>query len=362
MSIAKNLRILFLAPAFSFFAPALAPAQQPTSPPAPEIHLNVVVTPKNGQPVANLTQSDFTLLDNKSPQPITHFRAAAKDTPVEAILLIDAVNTGIISVSYERDQITRFLTANGGKLALPTSLAILTDSGIQAQAGRTLDGNALAKSLASQVTGLRTIGRSTGFYGAEERLGLSLNALRALTNDAAKRPGRKLLLWISPGWPILSGPNIDLSAKQQRGIFASVVDISTQLRQANITLYAVDPLGTNESMLRRTYYQEFTKGVTKPGQTQPGNLSLQVLSVQSGGLVLNSSNDIAALLQQCVNDASAYYELSFTPSPGEHPDEYHQIEVKTTQPGLTARTREGYYAQPTPTFNHVSEPDLPARK
>jgi len=357
MSIARTLRILLLAPTLC----TLAAAQQPPVP-STDLHLNVVVTPKKGLPVANLKPSDFTLLDNKAPQSISHFRAASKDDPIEAILLVDAVNVSAVAIAYERQQLSKFLTANNGQLAVPTSIAILTDEGVRSQGGHTLDGRLLAQSLESQIVGLRSIGRSTGFYGAEERLGISLNALRALVNDESKRPGRKFLLWISPGWPILSGPGVDLSSKQQREIFATAVNLSTQLRQANVTLYAVDPLGTNEGMLRRTYYQEFVKGLVKPSQSQAGNIALQVLATQSGGLVLNSTNDIAALLQKCVDDASAYYELSFTPAPGEHPDEYHQIEVNIAQPGLTARTRQGYYAQPTSLLNDVPAPDLPAKK
>ena len=42
--------------------------------------------------------------------------------------------------------------------------------------------------------------------------------------------------------------------------------------------------------------------------------------------------------------AQAYYELSFDPPRAEHPDEYHHIEVQVAKPGLTARTREGYYS------------------
>jgi hypothetical protein len=67
-----------------------------------------------------------------------------------------------------------------------------------------------------------------------------------------------------------------------------------------------------------------------------------VLAVQSGGLALNSSNDIAAMLQKAVDDTKTYYELSFDPVQGE-PDEYHQIDVKLAKPGLTARTRSSYY-------------------
>ena len=73
-----------------------------------------------------------------------------------------------------------------------------------------------------------------------------------------------------------------------------------------------------------------------------------MLAIQSGGLALEFNNDVAAMLQQCVSDSAPYYEISFDAAPVERPDEYHQLEIKLAKPGLTARTRQGYYAQLLP--------------
>jgi len=99
-------------------------------------------------------------------------------------------------------------------------------------------------------------------------------------------------------------------------------------------------------VFRSNYYEDFLKGVSKPDQVAIGDLSLQVLSVQSGGLALYGSNDLTAMLQQCAADGQAYYELSFDPPRADKRDEYHHLEVQVAKPGLTARTREGYYLQP----------------
>jgi hypothetical protein len=88
------------------------------------------------------------------------------------------------------------------------------------------------------------------------------------------------------------------------------------------------------------------KGVSKPSQVEEADLSLQVLATQTGGLVLNSSNDIPAQVQQCIEDAAAFYELTFAPAPADKPNEYRSIELKVARPGLTARTTQGYYVQP----------------
>ena len=323
--------------------------------PSGKIYLDVVVAPKNGQPVTGLQQQDFTILDNKLPVSIDSFQAlGAKRTstsnqaPTDVMLVIDAVNTDYERIGFERQQIDKFLHVNGGQLAQPTALAVVTDTGTQVQQDFTTDGNALSTALDQYAVGLRSIRRSAGFYGASERLDLSVKALSELAVREGSRPGRKIFAWISPGWPLLSGPEVQLDAKQEEQIFREIVGISTQLLQARITLYSVDPLGTADEGFRTFYYQSFVKPVTDANKAQLGNLGLQVLATQTGGIVLNSNNDTAALLQKCVADTEAYYELSFIPPAADQPDEYHHLEVRIDKPGLTARTRQGYYAQPAP--------------
>ena len=319
------------------------PAQSSSKP----ITLEAVATDKAGTPIPALQQGDFTLLDNKNPRSLTSFSGRiGKDSPVEVVLVIDAVNTRYQNVAYERSEIDKFLHANEGQLPYPSTLAIFTDTGTEIQPGFSKDGNAISAALKNETIGLRTLRRSSGFYGAEDRLSLSLNALRQLISVEAQHPGRKLIVWISPGWPYLSGPSIQLDKKQQDGIFADVVSLSTQLRQGHITLYSIDPIGPTDSIFRTMYYRAFLKGVKKPNQTDLGDLSLQVLASQSGGLAISGSSDVAGSLRRCLADADAFYELTFDPPPAEQPNEYHHLDLLVAKPGLTARTREGYYLQP----------------
>jgi VWFA-related protein len=325
---------------------------QQAAPPAGtnrQITLDVVVTDKSGKPVPGLQQQDFTLLDNKQPQKILSFQAVASktDPPVEVVLLVDEVNTNFTSVSFERAQIEKFLKSGGGELPRPVSLAVLSDGGLVIGKVTTQDGNALVAELDQNKAGLRTITRSQGIYGADDRIGLSLNAVQQLTDYEMPRPGRKLLIWISPGWPLLSGPREELDSKQQDKLFSRIVALSDNLRQARITLYSIDPLGTADAGgFRTSYYLEFVKGVKKARQVQLGNLGLQVLATQSGGRVLISNNDVAGEIASAVADANAFYVLTFDGLPGDGPDEYHALEIKLDKPGLKAQTRTGYYAQP----------------
>jgi VWFA-related protein len=331
-----------------FCAAVLCAQQNPPSTPAATSHieLDVVVTPKSGPPVPDLQQQDFTILDNKAPQHVTSFRAfAGNQVPVQLIVVLDAVNLPYERVAYARGEIDKFLHANGGRLARPTSIAFFTDKGMQMEQGYSTDGNELSATVDHYAFALRDIRRSSQ-WEASDRFRLSLNALQSLVAAVANTPGRKMILWVSPGWPLLSGPRVYLDAKQQDQIFSEVVNLSTVLRQTHITLYAVNPIGAGESVGRTFYYQDFLKGVSKPGNVQVADLSLEVLAMQTGGLVLNGSNNIAGYLQQCMADADAYYELSFSPAVAEHRNEYHHLEVQVAKPGLIARTRDGYYAQP----------------
>ena len=328
---------------------AVLSAQQATSPPHPagtRIYLDVVVTPKSGPPVAGLQQQDFTVLDNKVRQPITTFHASGgSQSPIEVILLVDTVNLSYERVAWERGEIDKFLRANGGRLAQPTELAFFSDEGTQIQEGFSTDGIELSASLDHYAVGLRNIRRSSQYEGFD-RFKLSMTALRELAGREAARPGRKIILWVSPDWPLLSGPRIDLDAKQQQQIFANIVDLSTQLRLGRVTLYSIDPLGSSEGVGRDFYYESFLKGVSKPSQAVFGDLGLQVLATQTGGLALNASNDVASLLHTCLADTEAYYELSFDPPPGDRRDEYHRLEILVAKPGFIARTRQVYYSQP----------------
>jgi VWFA-related protein len=320
-----------------------APAGLPS---ANRITLDVVVAPKSGPPVANLEKQDFTIVDNGAPRTIATFDAlSGPQTPVEVVLLIDAVNTRLQDIGHEGKQLDAFLKANDGHLARPTALALLTDSGVQLQRGFSTDGNMLSSALDVDLANLNQV-RRNNLWAAAELLQLSLNALTDLATKTATLPGHKVILWVSPGWPLLSGPMVDFGAKQTQQFFHEIVGISTLLRRGDITLYSIDPVGTGEDISTVNNYQGFLKGIAKPGDVQIPDLSLQVIATQSGGLVLGHSNDTSSLLERCVSDTSAFYRLSFDAPPADHSDEYHALQVKVSGPGLTARTRTGYYDQP----------------
>jgi len=313
------------------------------------ITLDVVVTDPAGHPVPGLQQQDFTILDRKVPRTIRSFGATEAsemaDLPLRAIVVLDAVNTSVEGIAYQRQELSKFLQQGAGALPLPMSLLLLTETP-EKPSVVTRDRNTLLNSLASMRSGLRTITRAQGFYGGVDRTYLSLRLLDELASYETTQPGRKLLIWLGPGWPLLSGPEVRLSLGTQQKFFQNIVGLSTELREAGMTIYNVGLRGPTERLDEALYFQGFLKGVASAGEVQPANRSLQVLAIQSGGLVLNASSDLAASIATCLEDVEAFYTLSFDSSPAGRPDEYHSLKVRMDRPELAARTLTGYYAQP----------------
>ena len=249
------------------------------------ISLDIVVTGKSGNPVSGLGLNDFTLLDNGEPRSILSFRAIdttvqKPDPPVEVILLIDTINVGSAYVAFERDEMAKFLRQNGGRLAQPVSVFMLTNDGVLAQPHPSSDGHALADGLAQIEYKVRTLRQSGGSWSRAELFQKSLRNLTSIIGSETKKPGRKLLIWASVGWPMFDNSDVSTS-KGLRQYFDTIVGLSTSLREARISLYSTYS-GTSLSLV--DYYKTFLKGVRSPGNAGPGNLALGVLAEQSGGV------------------------------------------------------------------------------
>jgi VWFA-related protein len=310
------------------------------------ISIDVEVTDKSGRPIRGLEAGDFSVFDNNQPQKLLDFHAVDADhppaTPVHVLIIVDGVNADSRIVQSAREGLTEFLKQNRGKLGYPTSIALFTDSGFKLlQHVPTQDDNALLASLNSAQAELREIGRSAGIYGAAERWQKSFDLISDLSNDEATQRGRKLVLFLSPGWPMLSQADVD--KKHQTWIFDDIVGISNQLRQACVSLYTLDPtsFGSDDSFS----YESFLKAVTKITEAQYPDLAVGVLAAHSGGRVIRGGNDVKGEINTALRDATAYYNLSFEPAPASLTTQYHAIRIKVDKPGLAVRTTAGYYVK-----------------
>lgn len=315
------------------------------------ITIDVRVEDKLGHPVHGLDAHNFTITDNGQPQQLAGFKAISD--PPQVILVLDMINTGFDEVAYERAQLTSYLNQDGGKLRNVTSIMAMTENGMKTVNGAGQDGHALIASLQRLDTDLRAITRAGGgYWGATERLEMSLTQLSQLGAYLAAQPGLKMVLIIGPGWPMLPGAGYEEDHQQRAWVFNLLVQLTNGLREAHIALCSLDPYQLGNS--NPFYYQSYLKGVKQLDHAEYPYLALPVLAEHSGGRALTQGKDVLGEINTAMRDAGAYYELTFNPVPGDHPNEYHELRVKVDQPDETVRTASSYYANVRPAGKSAS--------
>jgi VWFA-related protein len=312
--------------------------------------IDVVVIDEAGQPVVGLTQRDFTLLENKKPQPILSFRAVNgvvgtgnADPPVEVILLVDVTNTPVEVVGYERDQIEQFLRRNSGRLMQPTSLIVFDDQGVKGLPRPTRDGNQLADELKRAEATTPSVPLT--LQTESDRASMSLKALQRITEAAKTNAGRTMLIWVGAGWPMLEDPRYQFAKQDYATLFDRVVTISGEMRESRVALYSIYPTDPTTE-LGIQHYRNFLRAAPSANQVRPGNLALPVLAIHSGGRALDAPADLTNEIASCIAEAKFYYTLGFDPVNANHVDEYHELGVRVDRPGLKVRTVTGYYGEP----------------
>ncbi len=316
---------------------------------ASRIGLDVLVTGKDGKPVGELEPSDFMLLDNGQPRKILGFRRTDGvagnrfDPPVEVIILLDAVDMSYQALTVQRLMIEKYLRRNDGHLTHPASFFIYGTSGLQVQPAPSLDGNALAEALDKAKGLVSAQSQSGNTFEQVERVQRALDTVSGIAENEVRKQGRKMLIWIGPGWPLLVDSRIVQSNESRRAYYQMIISISKKLREARITMYGIYPV---VGVISRGLYEAYLKPVTDPHKTEAAHAAMQVMAIHSGGAVIEAGNRLDDQIADCAADIGSYYTLTFAPPPSAAFNEYHDLKVVMAQPGLAARTTSGYYNQP----------------
>jgi VWFA-related protein len=337
--------------------------------------LNVLAVDEFNTPVSGLKPQDFVLMDNGQPQELSSFREVSAGQGIASphvILILDAVNNTRRSIALEAKEIGKYLVSDQGRLQFPTSIATLTASGFKASQpsvdrsvlsdeSRSLFKNVhpyecksssddAAQALPLSGHGDMNIGLSIETINdgncLNDRFKLSLTALTDLATAQRDVLGRVVVIWVGPGWPLLTGPAFHPdSAEIKANFFDRIVELSRTLREAQVTVDAAySPDMFRKSELKSGQVRPFAEGPLTEEQATAGDLSLQAIATQSGGRILESKS-IAAQIARCVADMQTYYALSFDSVPSSRPDEYHSLQVKVKKPGVKALTNTLYYGE-----------------
>lgn len=329
------------------------------------IRLNVSVTDASGEPVAGLSQANFTLRDDGKPAEIGTFHAVGPNRRAVArhvTLVIDGINSNS-SIGRVQKALEKFLSPQLGPLPFPTDLAVLSDKGV-ALSDPSTDRSVLAgdlKRMTKRVQGMNCdapqggsdlMGYGQGLYPgrkkgdescAAQRFTFSLGLLQKLIENSANAKGRGILIWLGSGWSVpRPRPSEHLLPGAVRDNFADpIATVRTELREANVTLDAV-----SWSNFAKADSLRDSKVGTGSKPASIADLALPALVRDSGGVAIARSENIDAALNSCLADTAQFYALTFDSKPSAKPDEFHRVAVSVDQPGATVRTLTGYYAQP----------------
>jgi VWFA-related protein len=351
------------------------------------VEVRVVVQNKQGEPVANLSKDDFTLLDEGRPQQISFFRTeTSRAAPVTSLhlppnvfsnrletvssgataILLDGLNTQFADQVYARQQILKFLQQlNGGeRVAIyvmgrgPRVLQDFTaDPSALVKAITSYTGNAKASLEAPlydpAVTGpdhfeswLGELSFGLHDYYSDDRAFRTVRALIAIANHLEPLPGRKNLIWVSGSFPVsLSGTSVPAPKKVAAGSRDAWPEFERAARafnRANLAIYPVDARGLMA-------VQDYVGPITRPELRNPDTsefANMQMLADRTGGRTFYNNNDLATALRRAVDDSRLVYVLGYYPTHKDWNGKFHRIAVQVMHPDVELNYRHGYFAQP----------------
>jgi VWFA-related protein len=332
--------------------------------PAQLVDLNVVATDGRGQPVTDLTRSDFQVTDSGKLQQIEFFRhndnallkapvlgpnqfsnRKGAKTPHPTVVLFDLLNQRFATRGTSANQMVHELESLESSENLYLYLLTL-DGRLYAVHGfpgseektsqpKELPWTRGIKPLLDDA--LRTVLRVRPFeIDVYVRVQLTFNALDALAGQLSRFPGRKNIVWVTDGVPISLGP--------QHSVTDDYIDFTPQLRnlseafeRSNVAIYPVRQvmLGSPDAM---------------GASYGPGLGSAETLEEFAGmtGGRPPGSKDVGSAVRQAMNDVRTSYQIGYLPVPGNWDGKFHKLRVVCSRKGVRVQTRTGYYAWPEP--------------
>lgn len=187
---------------------------------------------------------------------------------------------------------------------------------------------------------------------AESEGQASLAGLRAVVRGLGAMPGRKSILYFTEALTVTD---------RLKSRFDALIG---EANRANITVFTVDAAGlrvhSKEGELKRNVDIAGTQGVgdarrgdgpyTKELERQEQMLTsrpsavLGRLAKETGGFLLENTNDLGAGVARMQQERTTYYLLAYQPTNAALDGKFRRVTVKVTRPKVTVKGRPGYVA------------------
>ena len=312
--IAASLALLLAAPVLSLnLSQEKKPAQdqRQRDDEAVQLHsdlvvVNLIVTDAKGQYAHGLTVKDFTVLENDAAQPIDTF--LAEEAPFAAAILIDTSG----SMDY--------------KFGLVRTAAASFVDHIRDNDQVAVYGFNDKIRLFQDFSDLRDISEYVWDAKAENNTRLYDCADEAITALEKRAEKRKAILLISDGWDTTSHK-------------ASFDSVMKKCLARGITIYSIDLVEDSERMGGGSGVLGLRRGLNE----------MKEFAGQTGGRYLHTpqGDKLEEAFTGIVDELRNQYTLTYYPANQKRDGRWRKLSVTVSRPGLTTRTRKGYWAAKT---------------
>jgi VWFA-related protein len=222
-------------------------------------------------------------------------------------------------------------------------------------AGRTLTQaeNSDRPNDSTNLTDLRDTNDLLDRYREELFAAGTLGALNFVVRGLKELPGRKSVVLLSDSLPVFRKDGRSDSVLEN---LRRLVDVANR---ASVRIYSMDARGLatlsitgedNTSSLRTSTAINTASDDRRSGYFESQN-GLNYLATETGGLFIHNTNDVAEGVREVLQDQKGFYLIGYQPDAETFTREgaslrFHQLEVKVKRPGLSVRTRNGFYGIP----------------
>lgn len=172
--------------------------------------------------------------------------------------------------------------------------------------------------------------------------------LGVLTAQLATVPNRrKTIVLVSVGIPLNFGDRSRCGAR----LADEMRDVFRTAEKANVNIYGVDPagLGGYERYLQKPIRAgrpaiNVEAPAAAKDQARARREFLEISADYTGARAVVGDEPVDAGIDRVFEEDGSYYLLGYQTSNGKPDGKFRKVEVKTTRPGVTVRTRSGYFA------------------
>jgi VWFA-related protein len=341
--------------------------------------LDVSVTDSKGNPVLDLKKDEIRVYESDRLQkvrsfdtPETHAMPAGStetvlvrgtadlpkigEAPV-TIIVLDELNLNFADESYAHQKLEAWLKTQPAVLQNPAALMAVTYKDFEVLQDYTQDRDVLLKTLKSHVPTIPWRKDSSGSVGgvASEAMFETLGALEQIAQSTRGVPGRKNLIWVGDGFPSVNATDVPQETSEK--VMDYLRRITNSLLKARVTLSIIGPtLKPSQPVVVETQSQTDAVEGGAISLLNTADLDFTSLAPPSGGRAYSNRNDLDKEIEESVEAGVNFYTLSYVPTDDSNdPKHYRHIRVEILRPGLTARTRDGY-------FSESDKPQLPTKQ